>query len=89
MLNIIKHVGGTVEVACDAPGILGASKTLLPGVGSFENSIIRLGNLALIFSEEKFGYLMTMHMKTYKDYLVYNKPVNACACSSGSSTRWI
>jgi glutamine amidotransferase len=48
VLNMIKHVGGRAEVARDAPSVLGASKILLPGVGSFDNAMTRLDNLRLI-----------------------------------------
>lgn len=48
VLNMIKHVGGASEVACDAQGVLGARKILLPGVGSFDNAMTRLENLKLI-----------------------------------------
>lgn len=48
VLNMIKHVGGTAEVARDAQGVLGARKILLPGVGSFDNAVTRLDNLGLI-----------------------------------------
>lgn len=48
VLNMIKHVGGAVEVARDASGVLGAGKILLPGVGSFDNAMTRLTNLGLI-----------------------------------------
>jgi glutamine amidotransferase len=48
VLNMIKHVGGIAEVARDAQGVLSASKILLPGVGSFDNAMIRLDNLGLI-----------------------------------------
>jgi len=48
VLNMIKHVGGTAEVARDAAGVLAASKILLPGVGSFDNAMTRLANLDLV-----------------------------------------
>ena len=48
VLNMIKHVGGTVEVAWDAQAVVGARKILLPGVGSFDNAMSRLDNLGLI-----------------------------------------
>lgn len=48
VLNMIKHVGGTAEVARDASGVLDAKKILLPGVGSFDNAVTRLANLGLI-----------------------------------------
>lgn len=48
VLNMIKHVGGTAEVAREASGVLCARKILLPGVGSFDNAMTRLANLGLI-----------------------------------------
>lgn len=45
---MIKHVGGTAEVAHDASGVLGAKKILLPGVGSFDSAMMRLANLDLV-----------------------------------------
>ena len=48
VLNMIKHVGGTAEVARDSQGVLGARKVLLPGVGSFDNAMTRLDDLGLI-----------------------------------------
>jgi glutamine amidotransferase len=48
VLNMIKHVGGVAEVVRDSHGVLGASKILLPGVGSFDNAMTRLANLDLI-----------------------------------------
>jgi glutamine amidotransferase len=48
VLNMIKHVGGSAEVTRDAQGVLGARKILLPGVGSFDNAMMRLDNLGLI-----------------------------------------
>lgn len=48
VLNMIKHVGGKAEVACDPSSVLGAKKILLPGVGSFDNAMTRLANLGLI-----------------------------------------
>jgi glutamine amidotransferase len=47
VLNMIKHVGGTAEVARDAEGVLAARKILLPGVGSFDNAMTRLAALSL------------------------------------------
>jgi glutamine amidotransferase len=48
VLNMIKHVGGSAAVARDASDLFGASKILLPGVGSFDNAMMRLGNLGLV-----------------------------------------
>lgn len=48
VLNMIKHVGGTAEVARDATGVLAAKKILLPGVGSFDNAMTRLAALGLV-----------------------------------------
>jgi glutamine amidotransferase len=48
VLNMIKHVGGVADVACDVNGVLRASKILLPGVGSFDNAMTRLASLDLI-----------------------------------------
>jgi glutamine amidotransferase len=48
VLNMIRHVGGTAEVARNPNGVLSARKILLPGVGSFDNAMTRLGSLGLI-----------------------------------------
>jgi glutamine amidotransferase len=48
VLNMIRHVGGTAGVARDPSDVYGAKKILLPGVGSFDNAVTRLGNLGLI-----------------------------------------
>ncbi len=48
VLNMIKHVGGTAEVARDPRAVVGARKILLPGVGSFDNAMTRLDILGLI-----------------------------------------
>lgn len=48
VLNMIKHVGGTAEVARNAEGVLAAKKILLPGVGSFDNAMTRLASLGLV-----------------------------------------
>ena len=48
VLNMIRHVGGQAEVVSSATGVLGAGKILLPGVGSFDNAMLRLTELGLV-----------------------------------------
>jgi glutamine amidotransferase len=48
VLNMIKHVGGQAEIARDGMSVLNASKILLPGVGSFDNAMMRLEALGLV-----------------------------------------
>jgi glutamine amidotransferase len=48
VLNMIKRVGGEALPTGDAKVLSGATKILLPGVGSFDNAIRRLRDLDLI-----------------------------------------
>lgn len=48
VLNMIRHVGGSADLARDVEGVSRAQKILLPGVGSFDNAMTRLSNLGLI-----------------------------------------
>lgn len=48
VLNMIRHAGGHAVVAKNVAGLQNAEKILLPGVGSFDNAMIRLAGLGLV-----------------------------------------
>jgi imidazole glycerol-phosphate synthase subunit HisH len=48
VLNMIRKVGGQAVASGQSDELLKAEKILLPGVGSFDNAMSRLKNLALI-----------------------------------------
>lgn len=48
VLNMIRKVGGQALASGDAAVVAGAEKILLPGVGSFDNAVTRLGALGLM-----------------------------------------
>lgn len=48
VLNMIRKVGGHAVASGQSDELLKAEKILLPGVGSFDNAMSRLKNLALI-----------------------------------------
>mgnify|MGYP001764978524 CR=1 FL=1 len=47
VLNMIRKVGGEARASGDAEELLKATKLLLPGVGSFDNAVQKLGKLGL------------------------------------------
>lgn len=47
VLNMIRKVGGEARASADAGELSRATKLLLPGVGSFDNAVQRLGKLGL------------------------------------------
>lgn len=46
--NIIRHIGGTVEVTCDAGMLRAASGLILPGIGSFDACVLALRRSGLL-----------------------------------------
>lgn len=48
VLNMIRKVGGKAEASSKPDKVRGATKVLLPGVGSFDNAMIKLEHLELI-----------------------------------------
>lgn len=72
VLNMIKKVGGQAVAKSDINSVATADKLLLPGVGSFDNAMIRLKNLGLVEPIKEFaksgkplmGICLGMHLLT-------------------------
>eukprot|EP01035_Chromulina_nebulosa_P014672 gene14672-19416_t len=52
---MIKKVGGHAVAKTDQASVANASKLLLPGVGSFDNAMIRLKDLGLVEPLKEFA----------------------------------